>query len=165
MATSMGQSCWVLVTQALPCWCNYVQVVLIFLPVMPRATTSGWSRRRTVGPVLGGDVGIDRSWGWHLRARCFPCITECVASAFMFTSPLQKSVSKFNYFLIFWYSEQLVYGLYMCTREFSLRRESFNMILYNNPSFYDGDVTMIRHWLYRMQLLEEFSGEGLMLTH
>jgi hypothetical protein len=29
------------------------------------------------------------------------------------------------------YSEHLIYSLYMCTYEFSLHRESFNVILYN----------------------------------
>jgi hypothetical protein len=36
------------------------------------------------------------------------------------------------------YSEHLIYGLYVCTCVFFLRQESFDMILVNNPSFYDG---------------------------
>jgi hypothetical protein len=31
--------------------------------------------------------------------------------------------------------------LYVCTYEFSLHQESFDVILVNNPSFYDGGVT------------------------
>jgi hypothetical protein len=38
------------------------------------------------------------------------------------------------------YSEYLIYGLYVCTCVFLLHQESFNLILVNNPSFYDGGV-------------------------
>jgi hypothetical protein len=37
--------------------------------------------------------------------------------------------------------EHLIYGLYACTCEFSLCRESFDEVLYNNPPFYNGGVT------------------------
>jgi hypothetical protein len=36
--------------------------------------------------------------------------------------------------------EHLIYGLYVYTSVFLLRQESFDMILDNNPSFYDGGV-------------------------
>jgi hypothetical protein len=36
------------------------------------------------------------------------------------------------------YSEHLIYGLYVCTCEFLLHHESFDMILDNNSSFYVG---------------------------
>jgi hypothetical protein len=36
------------------------------------------------------------------------------------------------------YSEYLNYGLYVCTCVFLLHQESFDMILVNNPSFYEG---------------------------
>jgi hypothetical protein len=36
------------------------------------------------------------------------------------------------------YLEHLIYGLYMCTCVFLLHQGSFNTILDNNPSFYDG---------------------------
>jgi hypothetical protein len=39
------------------------------------------------------------------------------------------------------YSKHLIYGLYVCICEFLLRQESFDMILVNNLSLYDGDVT------------------------
>jgi hypothetical protein len=35
----------------------------------------------TVGPILRDSVGIDRFWGRYLRARCCPCIVECIAFA------------------------------------------------------------------------------------
>jgi hypothetical protein len=41
------------------------------------------------------------------------------------------------------YLEHLIYGLHVCTCVFLLRQESFNMILVNNPSFYDGGVTTL----------------------
>jgi hypothetical protein len=34
-----------------------------------------------------------------------------------------------------------MYGLYVCTCVFLLHQECFEMILVNNPSFYDGGVT------------------------
>jgi hypothetical protein len=40
------------------------------------------------------------------------------------------------------YLEHLIYGLYVCTCVFLLRHESFNMVIVNNPSFYDGGVTI-----------------------
>jgi hypothetical protein len=39
------------------------------------------------------------------------------------------------------YSEHLILSLYVCTCIFLLRQESFDMILVNNPSFYDGGFT------------------------
>jgi hypothetical protein len=39
------------------------------------------------------------------------------------------------------YLEHLIYDLYVCTCVFLLHQESFNMILVNNPLFYDGGVT------------------------
>jgi hypothetical protein len=33
--------------------------------------------------------------------------------------------------------------LYVCTCVFLLHQESFDMILVNNPSFYDGDATVV----------------------
>jgi hypothetical protein len=42
------------------------------------------------------------------------------------------------------YLDHLIYGLYVCTYAFLLRQESFNLIIVNNPSFYDGGVTI---WL------------------
>jgi hypothetical protein len=39
------------------------------------------------------------------------------------------------------YSEHLIYGLNMCTCIFLLHQESGDMILVNNPSFYDEGVT------------------------
>jgi hypothetical protein len=44
MATLTGQSCLALVAQALPCDLICAGVVLLSLPVMPRAATSEWSR-------------------------------------------------------------------------------------------------------------------------
>jgi hypothetical protein len=43
------------------------------------------------------------------------------------------------------YLEHLIYGLCVCTCVFLLRQESFDMILVNNPSFYDGGVTQLVH--------------------
>jgi hypothetical protein len=40
------------------------------------------------------------------------------------------------------YSDHLIYGLYVCTYAFLLHQESFDMILVNNPSLYDGGVTV-----------------------
>jgi hypothetical protein len=40
-------------------------------------------------------------------------------------------------------SEQLIYDLYVCTCVFLLYQESFDMILDNNLSFYDGGITVI----------------------
>jgi hypothetical protein len=40
---------------------NYcVQVASLFPPVMQRVATSGRPRLLTVGPVLGGAIGVDR---------------------------------------------------------------------------------------------------------
>jgi hypothetical protein len=39
------------------------------------------------------------------------------------------------------YLEHLIYGLYVCTCVSFLHQESFDMILNNNLSFYDGGVT------------------------
>jgi hypothetical protein len=41
------------------------------------------------------------------------------------------------------YLEHLIYDLYVCTYVFLLHQESFDMILVNNPSFYDGGVTLL----------------------
>jgi hypothetical protein len=41
------------------------------------------------------------------------------------------------------YSEHLIYGLYVCTCVFLLHQESFDMILDNNMPFYDGGVTYV----------------------
>jgi uncharacterized membrane-anchored protein YitT (DUF2179 family) len=41
------------------------------------------------------------------------------------------------------FSEYLFYALYVCTCVFFLYQESFNMILVNNSSFYDGGVTAV----------------------
>jgi hypothetical protein len=41
--------------------------------------------------------------------------------------------------------EHLIYGLYVCSCEFLLRQEFFNMILDNNLSFYDEGVTIVHH--------------------
>jgi hypothetical protein len=42
------------------------------------------------------------------------------------------------------YSENVIYGLYVCTCAFLLHQESFDMILVNNPSFYDGVLHFLR---------------------
>jgi hypothetical protein len=39
------------------------------------------------------------------------------------------------------YAEHLIYSLYVCTYVFLICQESFDMILVNNPSFYDGGIT------------------------
>jgi hypothetical protein len=65
---------------------------------------SGW-----LDPILGGILGIDYYLGRHHRVRCCPCIIECIACEFI----------------------ALNYGLYVCTCEFSLHRESFDVILIN----------------------------------
>jgi hypothetical protein len=39
------------------------------------------------------------------------------------------------------YSKHLIYGLYVCACVILLCQESFDMILVNNLSFYDGGVT------------------------
>jgi hypothetical protein len=39
------------------------------------------------------------------------------------------------------YSEYLIHDLYVCTCVFLLHQKFFDMILVNNPSFYDGGVT------------------------
>jgi hypothetical protein len=45
------------------------------------------------------------------------------------------------------HSEHLIYYLHVCTYVFLLHQESFDMILVNNPSFYDWGVTTgIRGW-------------------
>jgi hypothetical protein len=41
------------------------------------------------------------------------------------------------------YSEHLIYGLYVCTCVFLLHQESFDMILVNNPSLYDGVLQLV----------------------
>jgi hypothetical protein len=38
------------------------------------------------------------------------------------------------------YLKHLIYSLYVCTCVFLLHQESFDMILVDNPSFYDGGV-------------------------
>jgi hypothetical protein len=85
MATLMGQYCWVLVAYVLTCWSNYVQVPFYpfrwcrgQLPV--RGLDSG-----RLDPMLDGAICIDHCWGRHLRARCCPCIIECIATASIFT--------------------------------------------------------------------------------
>jgi hypothetical protein len=106
-----------------------VQVALLFLPMMPRVVTSEWFR-------------LD---GWtHTRRPHRHRIVECIASASTCTSPLQNSiVMKLEpKFVIFLYSEYSIYCLYLCTCVFLLRQESFDIILVNNPSFYDGSVTI-----------------------
>jgi hypothetical protein len=40
------------------------------------------------------------------------------------------------------YSEHLIYGLYMCICEFSLHRESFDVILFNTWHSMIGGVTL-----------------------
>jgi hypothetical protein len=93
-----------------------------------------------VGPMLGDPIGIDRFWVCHLRARSCPCIIKCIASTSTCAFPLHNSVVlKLEKKIVrFLYSEHLIYGLYMCTCVFLLRQESFDKILVNNPSFYDG---------------------------
>jgi hypothetical protein len=121
---------------------QFVQVVFLSLLVMLRVVTSEWSKIN--GWTRAGDpVGIDRFWGWHLRARCCPCVIECFASASMCTlhckTRLYQNLNK-NYNIL--YSEHLIYGMYVCTCVFLLHQESFNMILVSNPSFYEGVVTI-----------------------
>jgi hypothetical protein len=41
------------------------------------------------------------------------------------------------------YTEHLIHGLYVCICVFLFHQESFDMILVNNSSFYDGGVTMV----------------------
>jgi hypothetical protein len=97
-----------------------------------------------VGPILGDPIGVDRFWGWHLRARCCPCIIECIASASTcnFSAVKICCIKTWAKIVRFLYSEHLIYGLLVCTCVFLLRQESFDMILVNNPSFYDG----VLHW-------------------
>jgi hypothetical protein len=47
------------------------------------------------------------------------------------------------------YLDNLIYNLYVCTCIFLLRQESFDMILDNNPSFYDGGVIPGIQWQAR----------------
>jgi hypothetical protein len=51
---------------------------------------------------------------------------------------LYRSLNQ-NYNIL--YSEHLIYDLYVCICVFLLHQEFFDMILINNPSFYDGGVT------------------------
>jgi hypothetical protein len=51
-------------------------------------------------------------------------------------SVVSKHEQKYNIL----YSEHLICGLYVCNRVFLLHQESFDMILVNNPSFYDVGV-------------------------
>jgi hypothetical protein len=90
MTTLTGQSCQALVAQTLPCWFNFVQLVLLFVLVTPRAATNGRSRCR-LGPILGGTIGIDYCWGRRHRARYRLCIIKCIASASTFIILLQNS--------------------------------------------------------------------------
>jgi hypothetical protein len=53
MITLTDQSCCALVPQALPCYFNFVQVVLLSLSVTPMAAINGKSRHRMTGPRTG----------------------------------------------------------------------------------------------------------------
>jgi hypothetical protein len=57
---------------------------------------------------------------------------------FRYKTLLYQNLNK-NYNIL--YSEYLIYGLYVCTYAFLLRQKSFDMILADNPSFYNGGVT------------------------
>jgi hypothetical protein len=98
---------------------------------------------RQLDHISGDPIGIDYFWGRHLRVRCCPYIVECIASAstcnFCCKNLLYRNLNQNCNIL---YSEHLIYGLYVCTFIFLLHQESFNMILVNNPSFYDGCVTV-----------------------
>jgi hypothetical protein len=75
--------------------------------------------------------------------RCCPCIIECIAFVstcnFYCKSLLYQNLNQNCNIL---YLQHLICGLYVCTCVFLLRQESFNMILVNNSSFYDGGVSV-----------------------
>jgi hypothetical protein len=58
---------------------------------------------------------------------------------FSLQNSLYQNLNK-NYNIL--YLEHLIYCLYVCTCVFLLHQESFDMILVNNSSFYDGGVTV-----------------------
>jgi hypothetical protein len=65
------------------------------------------------------------------------------------------------------YSEHLIYGLYVCTCVFLLCQESFNIILVNNLSFYDGGVTDRRsttRWVINTGLTNHMTGARAAIT-
>jgi hypothetical protein len=93
--------------------------------------------------ILGDPIVVDYFWGQHLRARCCPCIIECITFTSTCNFPLQTLLYRyFNKNCNILYLEHLIYGLYVCTCVFLLRQKSFDMILVNNPSSYDGGVTV-----------------------
>jgi hypothetical protein len=76
-------------------------------------------------------------------ARCCPCIIECIASISTFIFRCKTLLyQNLNQIYNILYSEHLIYNLYMCTHEFLLRQESFDVILINNLLFYDRDITI-----------------------
>jgi hypothetical protein len=68
-------------------------------------------------------------------------IIECITSAstcnFRCKTLLYQNLNQNCNIL---YSDHLIYGLYVCASLFLLRQESFDMILVNNISFYDGGI-------------------------
>jgi hypothetical protein len=50
------------------------------------------------------------------------------------------------------YSKHLIYCLYVCTCVFLFRQESFDMMLVNSPSFYDGGITTSTLRFHRCRL-------------
>jgi hypothetical protein len=132
IATMSGQSCWDLIAQALPYWFICVQVVPLSLPVTPMAATSGRSRRRTAGPHTGK---CHMCW-LLLRAMPYGKVSPVYHRVYCFRFYVYYSAAKlcieiWTQIVIFLYSEHLIYGLYVCTCEFSLHRESFGEILYD----------------------------------
>jgi hypothetical protein len=97
----------------------------------------------TVGPMLEDPYALTASEGDILEqgvalissslSLLHPCIIFCCKTL------LSQNWNQ-NYNIL--YSEHLIYSLYMRTYVFLLHQESFDMILVNNPSFYDGGVTV-----------------------
>jgi hypothetical protein len=80
------------------------------------------------GDILGQDI-------------IFFCIVECITSTSIFTlrckTLLYRNLNQLCNILIL---EHLIYGLYVCICVFLLHQKSFDMILENIPSLYDGGV-------------------------
>jgi hypothetical protein len=115
--------------------------------MMLSVVTSEWCRLD--GWTHTGRLYVLTSFEGGILGQCVACVSSSVSllhpRVHFRCKTLLYQIMNQNCNIL--YSDHLIYDLYAYTCIFLLHQESFDMILVNNPSFYDGGVTIFSRQL------------------